>query len=154
MQKELTPEYVKENYPGKLNEAKKHFKDTPKKWRVEWAQRIEGMSFVDVMNQISKPKPEPLPAKTRLKNWMESVVGLRLVAIFGRKRKEFELQTIPDVLIEAQKELINKDIAEEERVAKLTPEELQNEMDDTLEQLAASQGPGEGFGIFYLPRTK
>ena len=158
MQYQLTSESVEKEYSKQFEEAKKYFKNTPDKWQVEWAERVEGiMSFSDFVNgplNGSQAKPKPLSAKARLETWIQSVAGLRLIAIFGRKRKEFNIENCPSALLESTKAQIDEDIKEENRIVKLSPEDKQKEMNELLKQLQASQGPGDALGMFFVPKNK
>jgi hypothetical protein len=153
-QYQLNSESVEKEYSKQFEEAKKHFKNIPDKWQVEWCERVQGvMSFSDFING-PKVKPVPLSAEARLEKWIESVAGLRLVAIFGRKRKEFNIENCPNALIESTKTQIAEDIKEENRIEKLSPENKQKEINELLKQLQASQGPGDALGMFFIPKQK
>jgi len=149
----LTQKYIEINFPNENKEAINYFKINPEKWLVEWREKVQTMSFSSMIMPIFVSKPKRLTVEARIKAWKESIIDLRLVACCKKKRKEFIIETIPDVLVEREKSNIEATILEENRIEKLSPEELQKETNDLLNQLMKSQGPGDALGMIYTSKN-
>jgi hypothetical protein len=120
----------------------KHIKVDPQdiKWGYFICVEVSGCSFQDVLDEMSSNEPiQPKTLQERLDDIIPNV-GCSLYGKYKRKSKYISLEVVPEKVIDYYRELFEKDIEEETRIASLTPEEHQKEIEGLLAELRKDPG--------------
>lgn len=127
-----------------------HLKVDPQdiKWKYDWAQRVQGMSFGQVLESIHKPKP-PEPSVDQKVKDVEKTLAVCLCGGYKRKHKSVKV-SVPQFVLDCYRKGYEKDKAEQKRCDALTPEQREAEIQEDLKEL--SKDPG--FMMFSIPVSR
>ena len=129
----------------KSSSINKHWDAAELTWEFNWGQRVQGLSFQDVVaGKREKTFPE-LHSSADEKNVREFLGNSITWNITGRAGKWFahslaQEGNIPDEILALYVKMYNDQIAERQRIAGLTPEERQAEVEAVLKALRRSPG--------------
>jgi hypothetical protein len=152
---ETTYEVVKERYPeavatavARLRKGKSKHKDAPEEnltWSFDWSIRIDGMmngvQFFESLKTGGPPKPPEFDTFEEYWADYETSVSVCLRAKIGRWQGCSEiLPKVPNEIKEHQRPYWEKDKADKARIASLSPEEREAEVQECLRKLSGNPG--------------
>lgn len=112
------------------------------KWRYEWCQVIQSTNIEDIIsgkaNEVAFNERNR-DIETRLKD-VEKNIHCGLYGTKGRKRHSVSLDKVPVEVMNVYRKSYEQDEIEEKRIASLTEEERQKEVQDILRQLSGMGG--------------
>lgn len=129
----------------KSSSINKHWGETELAWEYNWGQRLQGLSFQDVVagkREKTFPELHSYADRDNVRTFLGDSINWSITGRAGKWCSHSLAQegNIPLEILDLYVKMYTDQIAEQKRIAGLTPEEKQAEVEATLKALRRSPG--------------